>query len=237
MNRGIHIALASVMMFLNLQGFASIASADLKGAQRGEWTMDYDAAIQLAEQENRRILMYFTSRCPHCSAVERDILTTKAFKDYAAANLVLISIDFNRKEGAVPEAFNARNRVLAQVYGVAGKPTFVFLESDGQTVIGRLGSGRERKPAIFIENLEILATLTPTGIEDYIKAHPTKAQAFMALIDNADRQEAALNEWMSTEPERNAENDRRHEEMLARINAAQADVIKFLKANKPSQAR
>ncbi len=59
----------------------------------------------------------------------------------------------------------------------------------------------------------------------------------MALIDNADRQEAALNEWMSTEPERNAENDRRHEEMLARINAAQADVIKFLKANKPSQAR
>ena len=131
-------------------------AVDFDGATPGVWTMDLDAAKVLAAEKKLPILVDFSGSdwCGWCQLMDRNIFELPEWQAYAESNLVMVLIDFPNDKNLVPEKYVARNEALQVEYGVEGFPTFVVLDDDGKTELGRLGSGEEKTPASFQKELE-----------------------------------------------------------------------------------
>jgi protein disulfide-isomerase len=118
----------------------------------GEWTTDYQSAMNTANGSGRSVLLFFTGSdwCGWCRRLEAEILDTEEFKTYASGNLVLVTLDFPRRI-AQSDFTKRRNRELAQKYGIEGYPTIVVLNASGEEV-GRLGY-QPGGPGPFIKKL------------------------------------------------------------------------------------
>jgi thiol-disulfide isomerase/thioredoxin len=108
-------------------------------AAPGAWTTQYAAALRQARQQDAKVFLFFTGSdwCGWCKRLDREVLTTDKFRDYAGKNLVLVKLDFPRGV-AQSSAEKAQNEQLAQRYQVRGFPTVVVLNAAGKEV-GRLG--------------------------------------------------------------------------------------------------
>ena len=55
------------------------------GAQQANWLSDYNKAVDQAKADNKDILLDFTGSdwCPWCIRMDKEVLDTKEFKDYA----------------------------------------------------------------------------------------------------------------------------------------------------------
>jgi len=117
-----------------------------------EWTTDYDAALKLAKETHRQILLDFTGSdwCGWCMKLDREILSTPEFKRLADEHLILVKIDFPMHK-AQSDAEKSRNEELAARFNVQGYPTLVLLNSDAKPC-GTLGYMRGG-PEPFIEQL------------------------------------------------------------------------------------
>lgn len=118
----------------------------------GEWTTDYQSAMQSASGSGRETLLFFTGSdwCGWCKRLEAEVLDTEEFKTYASGNLVLVKLDFPRRV-AQSDFTKRRNRELAQKYGIGGYPAIVVLNDSGEEV-GRLGY-QPGGPGPFIKKL------------------------------------------------------------------------------------
>lgn len=124
-------------------------------AGKPAWRTDYQAAMVDAKAQNRRVFLFFTGSdwCGWCVRLQREILTTSEFAQFANENLVLIELDFPRKK-TLPAALRSQNTSLAQRYRIRGYPTVVVLDSNGQT-LGTLGY-QEGGPGPFIAKVKSL---------------------------------------------------------------------------------
>ncbi len=82
------------------------------------------------------------------------MFSNPVFKQYAAANLVLMEVDFPQQKPLNPET-RKQNEALAKQYGVEGFPTFVVLNADGK-VVKVLGGYQEGGAKAFVEQLKQL---------------------------------------------------------------------------------
>ncbi len=100
----------------------------------------YDRALEEQKASGRPVLVYFhASWCGWCSKLERDVLTTPAFRDrYASALKVIVDVDDGRA-----------NAALSSRYGVRGLPTLLVIRR-----------GEARRPIVGYQPPdEYLATL------------------------------------------------------------------------------
>ena len=111
-------------------GLAASASAAGDG-----WMTDFEAAQVKAKAENKPMLLDFTGSdwCGWCIKLDKEVFGEAAFKDYAAAELVLVELDFPRSKGQSAE-LKAQNEALAKQYGVRGFPTILLLSPDGELI-------------------------------------------------------------------------------------------------------
>ena len=68
----------------------------------GEWTFNYEGALAKAKAEGKYTLLLFTGSwwCPHCQALERDVLVKDGFKNYVAEKgYYLAALDFPFRDG------------------------------------------------------------------------------------------------------------------------------------------
>ena len=68
----------------------------------GEWTFNYEGALAKAKAEGRYTLLLFAGQwwCPHCQALERDVLLTDGFKNYVNdRGYYLAALDFPYRDG------------------------------------------------------------------------------------------------------------------------------------------
>jgi len=128
----------------------------LDGAKAGEWTMDYAAAAKLAKSSKQPMLLNFTGSdwCGWCKIMDKNVFAKDEWKKFAAKNTLLVTVDFPRDQKIVPTRYVDRNKKLSQKFGVRGYPTYVILDSDGKTVLGKLGAGRDKTPASFINEFK-----------------------------------------------------------------------------------
>ena len=103
------------------------------------WSTDYNAALARAQAENRKVFLFFTGSdwCGWCKRLDREILSTRDFVNYAAEELVLVKLDFPRGFQLPAEVAEANKRLAAR-YRIRGYPTVIVLNPAGQAV-GRLG--------------------------------------------------------------------------------------------------
>mgnify|MGYP000021452694 CR=1 FL=1 len=103
------------------------------------WMTDFAAAQKLAGKTKKPMLVDFTGSdwCPWCVRLDKEVFAQKAFQDFAAANLILVKIDFPRNVKQ-SNTEKQQNRALATKYKVSGFPTVLLMDGSGK-VIGKTG--------------------------------------------------------------------------------------------------
>jgi protein disulfide-isomerase len=131
----------------------SVAAPALFGAEG--WLTDLKTAQETAQAEKKTVLMNFTGSdwCVWCFRLRDEVFATKEFKAYAAKNLVLLEVDFPRKNNQ-SAALRQTNQGLQKQYQIRGYPTLIVLDP-GLKKAGQLGY-MPGGPKAFIAALEKL---------------------------------------------------------------------------------
>lgn len=199
------------------------------GAKLGHWTMDYDAAAKLARDKNLPMMINFTGSdwCGWCKLMDKDVFAKDGWKDYAAKNVVLVTIDFPSDKSIVPEKYVARNEALKNEFGIQGYPTYMVLDSDGKTRLGQLGAGKDMTPEAFIEQFKETTRFSASALAAVAKKDPARGEALKKALGEYRGATQALRDWIATGPERNEENDKKYEAFKQRITEAHDKLNKF----------
>lgn len=223
-------------LILGILGVIAIAflmgnSSFSQGIKSGEWTQDYDAALKLAQKEKLPVLLNFTGSdwCPWCQLMQRNVFNQNDWKQYAKNKIVLVTLDFPKDKALVSPEYAARNNRLQQQYGVQGFPTYIVLDSDGRTVLGKLGAGRDKTAQSFMAEMEEVLMFSEGEIERIVNSLPAeKAKEYREVVDRLKNTYSELDEWLSTRPVRNQENINRYNTFLAEIekNKEQLEQLK-----------
>lgn len=99
------------------------------------WMDDFSAAEAKAAKENKLIFADFSGSdwCSWCIKLDKEVLNTPEFKEYAKDNLVLFMADFPRGKQISAEVKD-QNVKLMDKYSVMGFPTILILDSEGNVV-------------------------------------------------------------------------------------------------------
>jgi len=99
------------------------------------WHTNIEKAIEIAQNKNKPILLQFTGSdwCGYCIKLNKEVLLTKEFADWAKNNIVLVVLDFPRN---IPQTDEVKtyNRSLMTKYGVRGFPTILLMDEMGNVV-------------------------------------------------------------------------------------------------------
>jgi len=111
------------------------------------WETQWEDAKAKAKAENKLILINLTGTdwCGWCIKLEKEVFSTKEFKEFAAANVILMEVDFPRKTELSAE-LKAQNEELKKKYLQGGYPTIFLLDAEGNKVskdLGELEGGTE----------------------------------------------------------------------------------------------
>jgi protein disulfide-isomerase len=135
---------------------AALCVASLHSARaEANWLTDFEKAQAAAKAEHKLLLLDFTGSdwCGWCKILQKEVFSQPEFQEYAAKNLVLMTIDFPRAKPLSAEV-RKQNQTLAQRFEIRGFPTIVVLDSDGKP-IGMLGY-QPGGPQAFIKELNQL---------------------------------------------------------------------------------
>jgi len=119
-------------------------AADLKLAGRvAHWHSDFRMAQFEAKKHQLPIYLIFTGPdwCPACDSMERSILNTADFKNFANRRLVLMKILVPPKGRLSPE-----NQKLADLYRVDSYPTVVMISPEGEMIYSNAGGYEKLSP-------------------------------------------------------------------------------------------
>lgn len=113
-------------------------------AQDIYWETNLTKAADQAIKENKPLLLFFTGSdwCGWCIRLQKEVLKTPEFAEWAQKNVVLVELDFPRRTPQ-PADIQQQNMQLQQMFEVRGYPT-VWLatptKKDGKMNLGKLGS-------------------------------------------------------------------------------------------------
>jgi protein disulfide-isomerase len=140
----------SFVLAVTLAGAVLLLGAIGARAQEGHWLDDYQKAVDTAKTGNKNLLLDFTGSdwCPWCIKMDKEVLDTKQFQDYADKNLVLMVVDFPQTK-QLPQKVQDQNSDLQKKYAVEGFPTFVLVDKDGK-VLGQQVGYLDGGPTAFI---------------------------------------------------------------------------------------
>lgn len=116
-----------------------LSKSDKKPDKTKGWLDNFEMAQKEAEAFKQPILAFFTGSdwCGWCVKLRSEALDAKAFKTFAADNLILFEADFphNKK---LSDKIKKQNGELAAKYGVRGYPSVFLLDAEGKQ-LGRTG--------------------------------------------------------------------------------------------------
>lgn len=194
---------AALLLTASINSLAGV-EFDVDGATPGKWTMDLDAAKKVAAEKKLPILLDFSGSdwCGWCKVMEENVFTKPEWAAYVTNNLMMVLLDYPSDKSLVPEKYIERNDVLKNEYGVRGYPTFVVLDSDGTTELGRLKSGRDKTPESFQAELKGVLRFSQAEVEKFIAAlTPENRETFRSLTDELAKQQQAVKESQKAEAE------------------------------------
>ncbi len=214
---------------------AQAENAAKSGAEVGEWTQDYEAAVKLAQEKKLPMLLNFSGSdwCGWCKLMVKNVFSKKEWQDYAKENIVLVLVDFPKDKSLVPEQFRDRNEELQDKFGVRGFPTFIILDCDGKTRLGQLGASREATPKSFIADLSKNLTYCAGQIEKYTSSlKEAEKKKYMAIIE----QLSANTSGITDAKERIAEAKKKIEELEEQTDEIKAAAAEFRAGQKGEEA-
>lgn len=113
-------------------------------AQELTWQTDMNKAVEISKKTKKPLLLFFTGSdwCGWCIRLQKEVLKTAEFANWAQENAVLVELDFPRRTPQQPE-IQQQNSALQQMFQVQGYPTIWFAKpgiKDGKISLDRMGS-------------------------------------------------------------------------------------------------
>jgi protein disulfide-isomerase len=109
------------------------------------WHTDMNKAFELAEKENKTLMLFFTGSdwCGWCIRLQNEVLKTPDFEKWAKDKVVLVELDFPRKTPQDKE-IQIQNYQMQKMFNVRGYPTVFFANpektAEGKKNLNTLGS-------------------------------------------------------------------------------------------------
>jgi|GEM_PF-1080953 len=185
MRRKVLLVLLGIIAFSVSNGLTA-ADSGVKNPTPGKWTMDLDTAKMLAKEKKLPILLNFAGSdwCKWCKLMEKNVFSKQAWKNYAKDNILMVLIDFPKDSTIVPQEYIKRNNVLKTKYNVSGFPTFIVLDDNAKTVLGKLSAGRKKTPESFIEELAKLFRYRTAEVARYSKTlNPKDKSEYLSIVN------------------------------------------------------
>ena len=107
-----------------------------------DWEANFDEAVTKAAQNNLPVVLVFTGSdwCGPCKKLDKNILQSEVFQQYAKDHYVLYNADFPRKKGnQLPEEKRAINEALAHAFNRKGYFPLVVVLDKSKHVLGTTG--------------------------------------------------------------------------------------------------
>ncbi len=133
---------------------AMFLTLGLMMASAAEWKTNYERALELAQKENKKVVLFFTGSdwCGWCKKLHEDVLSRSEFEKYADQKLILVELDYPRGR-MQSDDIKKQNQALKAKYGINGYPNLVVLDSTGKE-IGRIDGYMEGGPSVYIQEIE-----------------------------------------------------------------------------------
>jgi len=109
------------------------------------WHTDMSKATDISIKENKPMFLFFTGSdwCGWCIRLQKEVFKTPEFIKWAKENVVLVELDFPRKNEQT-DAVKMQNAQLQQQLQVRGYPTVWFVSAvktdEGKVNLTALGS-------------------------------------------------------------------------------------------------
>ena len=133
------VTLASLSSVGLLPGLVAPSAATATDVAAHTWHTSYEAAMADAERTGRPVLTVFTGSdwCPHCKTLEKNVLETGAFQEWADRNVVLLMIDL--PQHGITEAVRVERSKVCIKYGVRNFPAVLLIGPDGVKLAEKRG--------------------------------------------------------------------------------------------------
>ena len=98
------------------------------------WQTDFDEAKQLADSQNKLILIYFTGSdwSQSCKRLNTDFFYTEDFQELAQKYLILVRINSPRRSGLISGFQESKNLDLKKRYNQKVFPTVIITDAEGK---------------------------------------------------------------------------------------------------------
>lgn len=192
-----------ILLFTIFSISLSFSTVLKEGVEYGRWTMDYKAALNEAKKSDYPIFLNFTGSdwCGWCKLMDKNVFSKKSWINYAKENILLVTIDFPQDPNIVPEKYKERNARISKQFGIEGYPTYIIVDSDGISELGRLGAGREKTAESFIKEVEELLVFSKRGAKKTAKKLPADiSKKYLNKIDQLVKNRKKIAEWRASEP-------------------------------------
>lgn len=135
--------------------------AGVAGDEPSLWQTKFEDAKTKAKADKKLLLVDFTGSdwCGWCIKLKQEVFDQEAFLKEAPQRFVLVELDFPRTK-QLPAELKTQNDQLAQQFQVAGFPTILVLDAEGQ-LIARTGY-RPGGPEEYVKHLAEFATAHET---------------------------------------------------------------------------
>ena len=125
--------------------FLTLTSMSIQAQEELTWHTDMSKATDISIKENKPMFLFFTGSdwCGWCIRLQKEVFKTPEFIKWAKDNVVLVELDFPRKNNQTEE-IKSQNAQLQQQLQVRGYPTVWFVSAaktaDAKVNLNALGS-------------------------------------------------------------------------------------------------
>jgi len=113
-----------------LIAFLTLTSMSIQAQDELTWHTDMSKATDVSIKENKPMFLFFTGSdwCGWCIRLQKEVFKTPEFIKWAKENVVLVELDFPRKNEQT-DAVKMQNAQLQQQLQVRGYPTVWFVSA------------------------------------------------------------------------------------------------------------
>ena len=132
-----------ILLLFTIVSFTSFSQL-IEGNWLNTEKPEMNKAIELSQKTNKPIMLFFTGSdwCGWCKKLVKEVYKTSEFNTWARKNVVLVEVDFPRRNKLSSE-LTAQNNSLKQIFQPRGYPTVYFAKpvkgADGNVQFKTLG--------------------------------------------------------------------------------------------------
>ncbi|MBT4478669.1 MAG: thioredoxin family protein [Flavobacteriales bacterium] len=132
-----------ILLLFTIVSFTSFSQL-IEGNWLNTEKPEMNKAIEISQKTNKPIMLFFTGSdwCGWCKKLVKEVYKTSEFNTWARKNVVLVEVDFPRRNKLSSE-LTAQNNSLKQIFQPRGYPTVYFAKpvkgADGNVQFKTLG--------------------------------------------------------------------------------------------------